>query len=229
MNDNVFEACHAHDVPRLVSCLSTCIFPDKTSYPIDETMVHSGPPHPSNAPYAYAKRMIDVQNHAYAAQHGRAYTSIVPTNIYGAHDNFSPEDGHVIPGLIHKCHLAKASGGDFVVWGSGAPLRQFIHASDLAALTAWALRHYASVEPLILSVGEEEEVSIRDVAGMVAEAMGFAGRVVLDASKADGQYKKTASNAKLRGLLPGYKFKPIREGIAETVAWFEANYATARK
>ena len=71
MNDNIFEACHAHDVPRLVSCLSTCIFPDKTPYPIDETMVHNGPPHPSNAPYAYAKRMIDVMNHAYAAQHGR--------------------------------------------------------------------------------------------------------------------------------------------------------------
>ena len=171
-------------------------------------------PHPPPAPRALCRS---------------AYTSIVPTNIYGAHDNFNPEDGHVIPGLIHKCHLAKASGGDFVVWGSGAPLRQFIHASDLAALTVWALRHYASVEPLILSVGEEEEVSIRDVAGMVAEAMGFAGRVVLDASKADGQFKKTASNAKLRALLPGYKFKPIREGIAETVAWFEANYATARK
>ncbi len=95
MNDNVFEACHLFGVPRLVSCLSTCIFPDKTPYPIDETMVHNGPPHPSNAGYAYAKRMIDVMNHAYAAQHGRRYTSVIPTNIYGPHDNFSIEDGHV--------------------------------------------------------------------------------------------------------------------------------------
>jgi GDP-L-fucose synthase len=229
MNDNIFEACHLFNVPRLVSCLSTCIFPDKTPYPIDETMVHNGPPHPSNAAYAHAKRMIDVMNHAYAAQHGRRYTSVIPTNVYGAHDNFSIEDGHVIPGLIHKCHLAQAAGADFVVWGSGAPLRQFIHSSDLAALTVWAMRHYDSVEPIILSVDEADEVPISAVAAMVAEAMGFSGRLVMDASKADGQFKKTAANGKLRALLPGYRFKPIKEGIAETVAWFKANYGTLRK
>ena len=229
MTDNVFEACRTYAVGKLVSCLSTCIFPDKTPYPIDETMVHNGPPHPSNEGYAYSKRMIDVLNRAYERQYGLRYTSIIPTNIYGAHDNFSIEDGHVVPGLIHKCHLAQSTGSDFVIWGSGTPLRQFIHSSDLAALTVWALRSYHSTEPIILSVDEEAEVSIRDVALMVAETMGFTGKVVFDTSKADGQHKKTASNRKLRALNPGYTFKPMREGIAETCAWFKANYDTARK
>ena len=88
MNDNIFEACRTYNVVKLVSCLSTCIFPDKTSYTIDETMIHLGPPHPSNEGYAYAKRMIDVMNRCYNEEYGCNYTSIIPTNIYGPHDNF---------------------------------------------------------------------------------------------------------------------------------------------
>lgn len=229
MNDNIFEACKEYKVDKLVSCLSTCIFPDKTTYPIDETMVHNGPPHTSNEGYAYAKRMIDTLNRCYKEEYGCNFTSIIPTNIYGPHDNFSIADGHVIPGLIHKCYLAKKDGTDFTIWGSGKPLRQFIHSSDLAALTVWTLRNYHSVDPIILSVGEEDEVSIGDVAHLVAEAMGFEGKVVMDTSKADGQYKKTASNAKLRTYLPDYKFKPIKEGIEETVKWFMDHYEEARK
>lgn len=139
------------------------------------------------------------------------------------------QDGHVIPGLVHKCYLAKKNGTDFTIWGSGSPLRQFIHSSDLAALTVWTLRKYESTEPIILSVGEEDEVSIKDVALMVAEGMKFTGNVVFDTSKADGQYKKTASNAKLRTYLPEYRFKDIRAGIAEVCQWFESNYDAARK
>ena len=212
-----------------MSCLSTCIFPDKTTYPIDETMVHNGPPHTSNEGYAYAKRMIDVMNRAYRDEYGLNYTSIIPTNIYGPHDNFNIQDGHVIPGLIHKCWLAKRDGTDFTIWGSGSPLRQFIYSEDLAALTVWTLRSYGDVEPIILSVGEEAEVSIKDVAYMVAEAMQFKGKVVLDTTKADGQYKKTASNAKLMRLHPGFAFTPMQEGIQKAVSWFVDNYEAARK
>lgn len=229
INDNVFECCREFGIEKLVSCLSTCIFPDKTTYPINESMVHDGAPHESNAGYAYAKRMIDVQNKMYHAQHGMNCTSIIPTNIYGMHDNFSIEDGHVIPGLIHKCYLAKENGTDFTIWGSGSPLRQFIYSHDLARLTVWVLRDYHDVNPIILSVGEEEEVSIADVAKYVAEAMDFKGKIVFDTSKSDGQHKKTASNEKLVGLLPDFKFTPISAGLKETVAWFMANYETCRK
>jgi GDP-L-fucose synthase len=229
INDNVMECCRIHGVKKLVSCLSTCIFPDKTTYPIDETMVHNGPPHTSNMGYSVAKRMIDVLNHCYKDQYGLNYTSVIPTNIYGPHDNFCIEDGHVIPGLIHKCYMAKRDGTDFVIWGSGSPLRQFIYSEDLAQLTVWTLRNYESIEPIILSVDEEAEVSIKEVAELVAEAMEFQGKVVCDTTKADGQHKKTASNKKLRGHLPDYKFVPIKEGIKKSVDWFVENYETARK
>jgi GDP-L-fucose synthase len=115
INDNVMECCREFKVKKLVSCLSICIFPDKTSYPINETMVHDGPPHTSNEGYAYAKRMIDVMNRCYKEEYGCNFTSIIPTNIYGPHDNYSIEDGHVIPGLIHKCYLAKKNGNKLIL------------------------------------------------------------------------------------------------------------------
>jgi len=229
INDNVLECSREFGVQKVVSCLSTCIFPDRTTYPIDETMIHNGPPHASNEGYAYAKRLIDVQNRLYKDQYGCNFTSIIPTNVYGPHDNFSIEGGHVIPGLIHKCYIAKRDGTPFTIWGTGSPLRQFIFSRDLGALMVWTLRNYHEPDPLILSVGEEDEVSIADVARMVADAMGFEGEVVQDTSKSDGQHKKTASNAKLRGLYPDYTFTPIREGIQEAVDWFVANYETCRK
>mmetsp|Transcript_5927 Transcript_5927/g.12922 ORF Transcript_5927/g.12922 Transcript_5927/m.12922 type:complete len:320 (-) Transcript_5927:85-1044(-) len=229
INDNVMECCRIYGVQKLVSCLSTCIFPDKTPYPIDETMVHNGPPHTSNMGYSVAKRMIDVMNHCYKDQYGKDWTSVIPTNIYGPHDNFAIEDGHVIPGLIHKCFVSKRDGTDFVIWGSGSPLRQFIFSKDLAFLTLWTLRNYDSIEPIILSVDEEAEVSIKEVAEMIAEAMDFKGNLICDTTKADGQHKKTASNKKLRSFLPDYKFTSIKDGIKESVDWFVANYDTARK
>jgi len=108
MNNNIFKLSHEYKVKKVISCLSTCIFPDKTTYPIDETMIHNGPPHSSNEAYAYAKRMIDVTNRAYNKEYGVNFTSVIPTNIYGPHDNFHLEDSHVIPGLIHKFYLAKS-------------------------------------------------------------------------------------------------------------------------
>eukprot|EP00218_Dolichomastix_sp_CCMP3274_P009031 CAMPEP_0170138426 /NCGR_PEP_ID=MMETSP0033_2-20121228/4911_1 /TAXON_ID=195969 /ORGANISM="Dolichomastix tenuilepis, Strain CCMP3274" /LENGTH=317 /DNA_ID=CAMNT_0010374433 /DNA_START=14 /DNA_END=967 /DNA_ORIENTATION=- len=229
MNDNIFANCHKRNVQKLVSCLSTCIFPDKTTYPIDETMIHLGPPHPSNEGYAYAKRMVDVQNRMYNEQYGCNFTSVVPTNVFGKYDNFSLEDSHVIPGLIHKCYLAMQAGTPFTIWGSGTPLRQFIYSVDLARLMVWTMRSYESPDPIILSVGEEDEISIADVAKAVAKGMKFQGEVVFDTSKSDGQFKKTASNEKLKKLLPGFAFTNFEQAIDETCTWFLANVDTIRK
>lgn len=222
---NVYKCAHAAGVQKLVSCLSTCIFPDdicRSETPIDETMVHAGPPHPSNEGYAYAKRMLDVLNKAYATQHGRQYTSVVPTNIYGPHDNFHLEHGHVIPALIHKASISPK----LIVAGTGTPLRQFIYSEDLAKLLVWTLEHYDSIEPLILSVPPESEVSIGDVAQLIANEFGI--EIEYDSSKADGQFKKTANNAKLMTLLPNFEFTPIEAGIAKTVHWFKENEAICR-
>ncbi|XP_064255632.1 GDP-L-fucose synthase [Passer domesticus] len=229
INDNVLHSAHELGVQKVVSCLSTCIFPDKTTYPIDETMIHNGPPHSSNFGYSYAKRMIDVQNRGYSEQHGRRFTAVIPTNVFGPHDNFNIEDGHVLPGLIHKVYLAKQSGSALTVWGTGKPRRQFIYSLDLARLFLWVLREYDEVEPIILSVGEEDEVSIQEAAEAIAEAMEFRGELIFDTTKSDGQFKKTASNAKLRRYLPGFQFTPFRKAVKETCAWFTANYANARK
>lgn len=229
INDNIMECCRIYKVEKLVSFLSTCIFPDKTKYPIDETMMHDGPPHPSNEGYAYAKRLIDTMNRAYAEEYGCNYTSIIPTNIFGPHDNFSIQNGHVIPGLIHKCYIAKKEGTPFTIWGSGTPLRQFIYSLDLAELTVWVMRNYHSPDPITLSVDEDAEVSIKDVALSVAKAMKFDGEVIFDTSKADGQFKKTACNKKLRSYLPDYKFTGMDDGIQKSVDWFLANYDGARK
>jgi len=229
INDNVMECCKDFKVAKLVSFLSTCIFPDKTTYPIDETMLHNGAPHESNMGYAYAKRMIDVLSRCYRQEYGCNFTSVIPTNIFGPWDNYDLQSGHVIPALIHKCYNAKREGKPFVVLGSGRPLRQFVYSLDLAKLVCWVLLNYDSVEPIILSVDPEDEVSIGDVAKMIAEAFDYSSALTFDASAADGQYRKTASNAKLRALLPGFQFTPINQAIAQSVKWFVDNYEIARK
>ncbi|ETK82610.1 hypothetical protein F441_12268 [Phytophthora nicotianae CJ01A1] len=229
INDSVLQCCQQFDVKKLVSCLSTCVFPAETAYPLDETMLHNGRAHSSNEGYAMAKRLVDTLNRCYADQFGCNFTSVIPTNIYGPHDNFNVDDGHVVPGLIHKCYLAKRDSMPFVIWGSGKPLRQFIYSHDVARLMLWTLDHYDSVEPLILSVDEEDEVSVGDVAQKIAAAMDFKREIVFNTSKADGQFKKTASNAKLRRLLPDFQFTPISKGLQQTTAWFEENYENARK
>jgi len=227
INDNVLFNSKEYNVKKVISCLSTCIFPDKTTYPIDETMVHNGPPHHSNFGYAYSKRMIDIQNKAYHEQYGCNFTSIVPCNIFGENDAYHLEDSHVIPGLIHKCYLAKKNNTPFVVSGSGKPLRQFIYSRDLAKLIIWTLREYNEIEPIILAV--TEEITIKQVADAIVKHVGFTGEYKFDPTKADGQYKKTATNAKLMRLNPTFKFTDFDTAIKNSVEWFVNNYDTCRK
>ncbi|KHJ41181.1 NAD dependent epimerase/dehydratase family protein [Trichuris suis] len=229
MNDNVLHCAHEYKVEKVVSCTSTCIFPDRTSYPIDETMIHLGPPHESNIGYAYAKRMLDIMNKLYNDTYGYRYTSVIPCNVFGPHDNFNLAEGHSLPALIHKCFLAKNNGTPLTVLGSGRPLRQFIYSIDLAKLIVWALFNYAETEPIICAVDPEDEVSIKELAEEIVSAMGFQGEILYDCTKSDGQFKKTASNAKLRRYLPDFKFTPFSVALKETVDWFVNNYDTARK
>eukprot|EP00092_Neocalanus_flemingeri_P000095 GFUD01000097.1.p1 GENE.GFUD01000097.1~~GFUD01000097.1.p1 ORF type:complete len:316 (-),score=99.59 GFUD01000097.1:589-1536(-) len=228
MNDNIMEASLKYKVKKLVSCLSFCIFPDKTSFPIDETMLHNGLPNPSMFGYGCAKRMVDVLNKAYNEDHGCMFTSVIPCSTFGPHDNFDLE-GRVIPGLIRKAYEAKKDGTTFEIWGTGAALRQFIYNLDLAKLFIWALREYQEIDPIILAPDEADEVSIKDVAMMILEAFDFKGDVKFLTDKPDGQLKRTASNAKLRTYLPQYQFMPTRQAIRETVQWYVDNHHVARK
>lgn len=229
MTMNVLKLAHEFKVQKCISCLSTCIFPDKTSYPINETMVHDGAPHSSNEGYAYSKRMIDVLNRCYSNQYGCNFTSVIPTNIYGPHDNFNIQDGHVIPGLVHKMKIAMDGGPSFKIWGSGTPLRQFIYSEDLAKLFVWALYNYDDPSPIIFSTDEASEISIADVARAIAKAAKYPKELEFDTTKSDGQFKKTADNSKLMKLNPNFQFTSFENGIQKTVDWFWKNYSVARK
>ena len=207
--------------------LSTCVFPDDVEYPLTEKKIHLGEPHTSNYPYAYAKRMADIQIRAYREQYGLNYVSVIPTNIYGPNDNFNLASGHVIPSLIHKCYLAKKNDTSFSVWGSGKPLREFIYSKDVGKLTTWVLENYNEEEPIILSTSEE--VSIKDVVCLIVKHMDFTGDVVWQDDKPDGQFRKPSDNSKLLSYLPDFKFTSLDNGLKETIDWFVKNYESCRK
>jgi len=227
INTNVIESARKAGVTNLVSFLSTCVFPDNIEYPLTEKKIHLGEPHFSNYPYAYAKRMADIQIRAYREQYGVKYTSVIPCNIYGPNDNFSLEHGHVIPMLMHKLYLAQQRNEDFVVWGSGKPLREFIFSKDVAKLAEWTLHNYDESEPIIFSTSNE--ISIMDLVDLLVTEFEFKGKVIFDNSKPDGQFRKPSDNSKLKSYLPNFEFTSIEEGIKETVYWFQENYDRARK
>ena len=226
INTNVIEAARKHGVKNLVCFLSTCIFPAKIEYPLTEDKIHLGPPHESNYGYGYAKRMAEVQIRAYREQHGLNYKCVVPTNIYGPNDDFNIEDGHVIPSLIHKCYIAKRDNTPFTIWGSGIPLREFIYVKDVAKLAEWVLCNYDEDEPIILTTSTEH--SIREVVNMIVELMEFDGEVIWDTSKPDGQYRKPSDNSKIKKYLPDFEFTSLRDGLKESIDWFNNNYPDIR-
>jgi GDP-L-fucose synthase len=224
---------YKYNVKKVVSCLSSCIFPHQITYPITEDMLHNGKPHISNFGYSYAKRMIDVMNNAYQEiidknNENRIFTSIIPCNIYGPHDNFDLEKGHVIPNLIHKAYLSKNE-KDFKTCGTGKAQRQFIYSLDLGRLLIWTIFNYEEKDPIILSVDENDEISINDVAKIILKSMNLNQSIKYSENEEDGQIKKTVSNAKLKKYLPDFKFTPIEIGIKETVDWFENNYSKIKK
>ena len=227
INTNVIESARKAGVKNLVAFLSTCVFPDKVKYPLTVDQIQLGEPHESNYPYAYAKRMADVQIRAYREQYGINYTSIIPSNIYGPNDNFSLEHGHVMPMLIHKLYLAKKNKTDFTVWGSGKPLREFVYSKDIAKVAEWALFNYEGTDPLIIS--GDEEISIKDLVGLLVDEFKFKGKVIFDKTKPDGQLRKPSDNSKIKELMPDFKYTPFEKGIKETVNWFIENYDEARK
>jgi GDP-L-fucose synthase len=244
INDNVLQMSFKYNVQKVISCLSSCIFPHEiSSYPITEDMVHNGKPHNSNFGYSYAKRMIDVMNQAYQEiidksnlhvdtqrnkNEKRIFTSIIPCNVYGPHDNFDLEKGHVIPNLIHKAYLFKKENQGlhqkFNLIGTGRARRQFIYSTDLGKLLIWAIFNYEEKEPIILSVDEQDEISIHDAAQIILKSMNLENQITYSSStnkKNDGQIKKTVSNEKIKKYLPDFKFTPIEIGIKNTIEWFE--------
>ena len=228
MNMNVLDACK-HNRLKLVSVLSTCIYPDApyVKYPLTEDQLHIGPPHSSNFGYAYAKRMLEVQSRAYRQQFGCNFISVIPNNLYGPSDNYDLGSGHVIPALIRKFHEAKIRGYDHVdIWGSGKPLREFTFARDAAEIILWLSENYDGETPV--NIGNPEQVTIMSLANVIAEEVGYEGRGNFDRSKPDGQYQKPSSNELLRSLGWKGEYTPLRDGIRETIKSFTERYPNVR-
>lgn len=226
INTHILEAARLCGVKKLVCFLSTCIFPDGLEVPLTPQHLHAGPPHHSNYGYAYAKRMLAVQCQSYNEQYGTNFVPVIPCNIYGPHDNFDLENGHVVPAMIRKFWEAKIAGQDVTLWGDGGPLREFIFSDDVARLCLRVLTDYSSTEPLVLSPGLE--TSVANLASVVAASMNFQGRTVYDTSKPSGQYRKPSNNGPLMELWPNFEFTNLVYGINKTVDWFKSVYPKVR-
>lgn len=226
MNTNLLEVARMHNVRRVLSFLSTCIYSDRAEQPYTEKNIHDFEPFVEHYPYGFAKRMLEIQSRIYYEQYGLKYNCVIPTNVYGPHDDFNIETGHVIGVLVHKCLKAKDENKNFEVWGDGKQEREFIYAKDVAKLTYWALYNYLDKEPLIFS--NNQTITIKEIAEIIADTLKFQNRVIFDTSKPTGQVKRTVSGNKLKSLYPEFRFTSIENGIRETVDWFVSNYGTAR-
>jgi len=218
INTNVLEASRECELEKVVSFMSTCVFPDDATYPLSPDQIHNGEPHSSNYAYAYAKRMLDVQSRAYRDQYGCNFVTVIPCNIYGPHDNFDLESSHVIPALIRKCDHAIENKSEFVIWGSGNPWREFIYVGDVAEITTWVLKNYNEPTPFIMS--PDDEVQISTIAQTIASVMGFEGDIVYDQQYPDGQLKKPSDNTKLKQHMPDFRFTSIEEGLQQAINWY---------
>jgi GDP-L-fucose synthase len=229
INVNVVKVCRTMKIKKFIGCLSTCIFPDKVKYPITENQLRNGPPHPSNEGYAYGKRMLAVMCDQINKIPGFNYTYISPTNIYGRYDNFHLKNSHVIPGLIHKCYLAKKNKVPFKIMGSGKALRQFIYVEDLSKIIKYLLLNYKGNERhIICSSNITDEVSIKYIVEKISKIMKYKN-IIYDTKYSDGQLKKTVSNKILKKVYPELEFTHINIGLEKTIKWFIENYEIIRK
>ncbi|MBV8663536.1 MAG: GDP-L-fucose synthase [Hyphomicrobiales bacterium] len=220
---NVIAAAHGAGVGRLLLLGSSCIYPRLATQPIEEGALLTGPLEPTNEAYAIAKIAGIKLCQAYRKQYGRAYVSAMPTNLYGPGDNFDLETSHVLPALIRKAHEAKRRGlREFAIWGSGAPRREFLHVDDCADALALLLQVYFGAEPV--NVGSGADLTIRELADLVARVIGFSGRVTTDPEKPDGTPHKLMSGARLAAL--GWRARVgLEEGVRQTYAWFLDRFA----
>ncbi|WP_155420369.1 GDP-L-fucose synthase [Burkholderia cepacia] len=209
---NIIDSAHRAGVDRLCFLGSSCIYPRECPQPIREEYLLTGPLEPTNEPYAIAKIAGVKMCESYNRQHGRHYVSVMPTNLYGPNDNYDLNNSHVLPALIRKAHEAKARGdNEYVVWGSGRPMREFLYVDDLAAACVFLMEQ--GIAEGLYNVGTGEDVTIRELAATVMSVVGFDGRIVFDASKPDGTPRKLLNVDRMRAL--GWQAQTsLRDGIA---------------
>jgi len=236
MECNVIHQAFLADVRRLLFLGSSCIYPRAVPQPMREDALLTGVLEPTNEPYAIAKIAGIKLCESYNRQYGTDYRSVMPTNLYGPNDNFHPDNSHVLPALIRRFHEAVEAGLDeVVIWGTGKPRREFLHVEDMAAASLFVLdadrqTYEANTEPMLshINVGYGDDVSILELARLIAKTTGFDGNIKFDATKPDGTMRKLMDVSRLSEM--GWKARiPLEEGIRDTFEWFVANQKALRQ
>ncbi|MBB3323117.1 GDP-L-fucose synthase [Atlantibacter sp. RC6] len=230
MESNVIHAAHTHGVNKLLFLGSSCIYPKLANQPMKESELLQGTLEPTNEPYAIAKIAGIKLCESYNRQYGRGYRSVMPTNLYGPNDNFHPSNSHVIPALLRRFHEATVGNApDVVVWGSGTPMREFLHVDDMAAASIHVMELAKEVweentEPMLshINVGTGVDCTIRELAQTLAQVTGYRGRVVFDATKPDGTPRKLLDVTRLHSLGWFHEVS-LEQGLASTYQWFLEN------
>ncbi len=218
---NVIDAARRYRVEKLLFLGSSCVYPKHAPQPIREEYLLSGPLEPTNRAYAIAKIAGLELCRTYHEQYGCRFISVMPTNLYGPNDNFDRDNGHVLPALLRKFHEAKlADAGEVVVWGSGTPRREFLHVDDLADACVFLMERYEASEPI--NIGTGTDVSIAELAGMIAEVAGYRGKIIYDRTKPDGTPRKLLDVSRLQSL--GWTPRiGLRDGIEQTYEWYASS------
>jgi len=223
MGLHVFEECRLAKVSKLVATGTICAYPKFAPLPFKEDDLWNGYPEETNAPYGVAKKMMLVLSQGYREQYGMNSVVLFPVNLYGPRDNFDPRSSHVIPALVRKCVEAREAGKDeIVLWGDGSPTREFLYAGDAALGLVMAAASYDSSDPVNLGTGEE--ISIRDLATLIAEKTGFRGRLRWDTSQPNGQPRRRLDVSRARERFGFVAKTSFADGLAKTISYFEEQY-----
>ncbi|WP_270792892.1 GDP-L-fucose synthase [Aeromonas sp. QDB21] len=236
MECNIIHAAHQAGVQKLLFLGSSCIYPKLAEQPMTESALLTGVLETTNEPYAIAKIAGIKLCESYNRQYGRDYRSVMPTNLYGKNDNFHPENSHVIPALMRRFHEARLQGAaEVVVWGTGTPMREFLHVDDMAAASVYVMELASSTyqihtQPMLshINVGTGVDCTIREMAKTMAEVVGFTGKVVFDSSKPDGTPRKLMDVTRLSDLGWHYRIN-LKEGLTMTYRWFLEHQDDFRK
>jgi GDP-L-fucose synthase len=236
INTNILECCNKFNVKRLINILSTCVFPEQNEhnnlvYPLTSNQILNGRPHPSNSGYAHSKRILHIGSKLLTNTSDIEIVNLIPTNLYGKHDNYNLQKSHVIPGLIHKIYLAKQNNSNLIIKGTGNAKRQFVYVDDFASI----ILHFVSstlekrFNAMVVSPPKEEELSIKELVNNLVRRFDFKGKVIYDSDYPDGQDLKTADSNELLEYIPTFEFTHLHTGLHKTINHFIQNYDTVRK
>ena len=221
INMNILESCIDNNSIKIINLGSSCIYPLNAPNPINEDAIMTGTLEPTNSPYSMAKLTAIEMGRSLSSQYGHSVINLMPTNLYGPNDNFSEMDSHVIPALIHRMHKAKEQKhSEFLIWGTGKPLREFLYVDDLANCINEVIQQ--DIREDLLNVGSGEEVSILQLSEIIKEVVGYEGVLSFDSSKPDGNPRKLLNSK----LINSYGWKPeisLRKGIENTYSWYKEN------